>query len=308
MDDAAILERIRKGMQRSDVFNLIPASSSRILDIGYGDGNLLLRLKHQKNCTELYGIETHKSRFNSMEGMLDGNWNMCLGPEDNHLDDKFIGYFNYIIMHDVLEHIYDPWMFLSYIRRYASPECRLLLVCPNAQYWQTIFSLLQGDFPYGLDGHYNEDHIRWFTPKSMIEMALLAGLKIEECHLLLSSKINGDLLGFINSNANKGNILPMPPQGFDHRQYINFFPPILDDLSHDAGVDVLFRNGGTKGYLGFYAVKILLISTVAHMDEELDRMTTGTMKVRRRLFMEKHAASYAKRLPREWKAYIWQPG
>lgn len=307
MNNEQIADYIAKGMQRNDVFSLIPEGANRVLDIGYGDGTLLLRLKHQKNCSELYGIETNPGYFKRMEGLFDGNWNMHLGEGDNHLPDEFHNYFNYIIMHDVLEHIYDPWMFLSYIRRYLSDEGRLVLVCPNAQYWQTIFSLLHGDFPYGLDGHYNEDHIRWFTPKSMIEMAMLAGLNVKECHLLLTSKINQQLADFINNN-HKGKVLPMPPEGIDHHQYINYFPPLVDDLSQNAKVDVLFGNGGTNMNLSFYAVKILLVCSVAHMEEELTELTVGGMKRRRALFMEKHKDTYQQLLPDEWKSYIWHPG
>jgi SAM-dependent methyltransferase len=307
MIDEKMAQRIAGGMQRNDVFSLIPEGAERILDIGYGDGVLLLRLKYQKRCSQLYGVETNPAFFSRMEGELDGNWDCRIGPEDGHLGDEYLGFFNHIIMHDVLEHIYDPWMFLAFIRRYAAPGCRLILVCPNAQYWQTIFSLLHGDFPYGLDGHYNEDHIRWFTPKSMMEMALLAGLKVEECHLLLTSKINRELADFIGRNS-EGKILPMPPEGIDYRPYVNSFPPVVDDLGREAGLDVLFRSGGTRGYLAFYAVKILLICTVAHLDDELEPLVVGGMRERRKLFMQRHAGAYSALLPREWKAYVWHPG
>lgn len=307
MTDTALRERIRKGMKREDVFRLIPEKSCRILDIGYGDGTLLLRLKMEKECTELYGIEVNPSAHASMEGLIDGNWNMYLGQDDNHLDDKYLGFFNYIIMHDVLEHVYDPWLLLSYLRRYTAKGAKLILVCPNAQYWQTIFSLLHGDFPYGLDGHFNEDHIRWFTPKSMIEMAMLAGLKVEECHLLLTSKISPNLMDFINKNTD-GKVLEMPPKDIDHTGYINFFPPNLSNLTTDAGVDVLFKCESNKGYLSFYAVKMVLVSTVAHMEEELVKLTVGGMRTRRQNFLKKHGETYQNLLPKEWKAYIWNPG
>lgn len=302
-----VKKRIANGMKRHDVFNLIPEGASRILDIGYGDGVLLLRLREEKNCTKLYGIEVDKGAHVQMEGQLDGNWSMYLGQDGNHLEDKYLGFFNYFIMHDVLEHIYDPWKFLSYIRRYAAPGAKLILICPNAQYWQTIFSLLHGDFPYGIDGHFNEDHIRWFTPKSMIEMALLGGLKVEESHLLLTSKISPKLAGFLSKNV-EGKILSMPPEGIDHRPYVNFFPPMISDMETDVDIDVLFKGGGNKGYLSFYAVKILLICTIAHMEEELGELTVGGMKTRRKNFLAKHGETFNDLCPKEWKAYVWQPG
>ena len=42
---------------RRNVYNMIPAESSRILDFGCGDGALLLRLQRDKNCSQLFGVE-----------------------------------------------------------------------------------------------------------------------------------------------------------------------------------------------------------------------------------------------------------
>ncbi|MGE4291593.1 MAG: hypothetical protein AB7E32_05215, partial [Desulfovibrio sp.] len=89
---------------------------------------------------------------------------------------------------------------------------------------------------------------------------------------------------------------------------INFFPPLVDDLSQSASIDVLFKDGGTNMYLSFYAVKILLICSIAHMEQELTDLVVGGMKKRRAMFMEKHQYSYQKLLPKEWKSYIWHPG
>ena len=242
-----------------------------------------------------------------MEGLIDGNWNMYLGEDDNHLDDTFNAYFNWIIMHDVLEHMYDPWFFLSYVRRYAAPEGKLILVCPNAQYWQTIFSLLHGDFPYGLDGHFNEDHIRWFTPKSMIEMAVMSGLKIDACHLLLTSRITPPLLEFINKNKN-GKLLPLPPEGINGLDFLNFFPPNITDLTKNSKIDIIFSGQGSKNYLSFLAVKIMLLCSVAEDSEEPVRLSVGSLKRRRKAFLEKTGEAIRDLLPKSWEAYIWEPG
>jgi len=297
-------EKIRKGNKREDVFSQIPTNASRILEIGYGDGGLLLRLKKEKKCTDLYGIEVNKAFYQEMEGLIDGNWSMYLGEDDNHLPDEFNGFFNWIILHDVLEHIYDPWYFLHYIRRYAAKGCQLILVCPNAQYWQTIYSLLQGDFPYGLDGHYNEDHIRWFTPKSMIEMCIMSGLKVETCNLLLTSRLTKEQMEFMVNNKD-GKVLPMPPIGISHHDFTNYFPPMVGNIEENPKVDVMFQ-GGNNGYLSFYAVKILLICTLA-AEQPVPRLSVGGLRHRRKAFLE-NTPNYPDLLPQEWKAFVWQPG
>lgn len=297
---------ISKGHKRNDVFQVIPDGASRILDVGFGDGALLLRLGKDKGCTELYGVEVGAGAKKRMAGLLDGCWEMYLGEGDNHLEPCFHGFFNWIILHDVLEHMYDPWKFLAYVTRYASPDCRLILVCPNAQYWETIFSLLHGDFPYGLDGHFNEEHIRWFTPKSMIEMAVLSGLAVEECHLLLTSRISRELAGFIEKNRD-GRLLPMPPVGFNHREFLNFFPPNFSDLRGGAGVEVVFRTDKRDLYPHFLAVKVMLVCSVAECLEQ-GAMHVGQLKKRRQEYLENRSEELASRMPKAWKAYVWQPG
>ncbi|MBI9081210.1 MAG: hypothetical protein JEY79_15900 [Pseudodesulfovibrio sp.] len=47
----ALVTLLSKGKQRNEVFDAIPGAE-RILEIGYGDGCLLMRLMHQKNCSE----------------------------------------------------------------------------------------------------------------------------------------------------------------------------------------------------------------------------------------------------------------
>ncbi|MBU1247474.1 MAG: class I SAM-dependent methyltransferase [Proteobacteria bacterium] len=306
-DQDRMREKVNKGPKRNDLFNVVPEGSSRILEIGYGEGTLISRLKLEKNCTELYGIETHDGHFKSMEGLLDGNWNMYIGENGNHLPDQYWDFFNWIIMHDVLEHIYDPWYFLSYVQRYLAPGAKLLLACPNAMYWQTIFSLLHGDFPYGLDGHFNEEHIRWFTPKSMIELAILSGLRVEESHLLLTSKITPELQQFLNQNS-EGRLLPMPPKNIGHQGYLNFFPPNLNDLYENADIEVMFKGQGNNAHLAFYAVKIMLVCSVAGDRRELPRVRVGSVKRLRQQMLEEKGEAIAELLPREWKAYVWQSG
>jgi len=296
--------KLKTAVKREDVFAQIPAKTSRILDIGYGDGGLLLRLKKEKQCTDLYGVEVNQTSYESMEGLIDGNWSMYLGEDDNHLPEEFNGFFNYVILHDVLEHIYDPWYFLDYIRRYAAPGCKFILICPNAQYWQTIYALLQGDFPYGLDGHFNEDHIRWFTPKSMIEMSIMSGMKVNTCHLLLSSRINQELANFLEKNKD-GKMLPMPPVGMPHQDFTNYFPPIINNVDENPKVDVLFQ-GGNNANLSFYAVKIMLICTLAEQ-QPVPRLKVGQMRKRRNAFLE-NTPNYTDLLPKDWNAYIWHPG
>lgn len=170
---------LNAGLQRHEVFDVIPEGATRIFDIGYGDGCLLLRLMHQKQCSECYGIEIKPSKV--LEPYLEASWNQDLVKEE--LPEQYTGYFNWIILHDVLEHIYDPWEFLGAVNKYLAPEGRIVIVSPNAQYWEVAYSLLTGNWPLGVNGFWNEDHIRWFSFKTLCEVAIMAGLSVDEGYL-----------------------------------------------------------------------------------------------------------------------------
>ena len=173
---------LRTGVQRNEVFDMVPEASSKILDIGYGDGALLMRLKYQKRCTELYGIEYNLR--DELSDHLEGNWKLDVTSEKHGLDKKYTNYFNYIILHDVLEHVYNPWELLQAIHKFLSDEGSCIIVTPNAQYWEFPYALLSGVFPYDAHGIWNVDHVRWFTLRSLVETAILSGYGVKEAFLL----------------------------------------------------------------------------------------------------------------------------
>lgn len=177
---------LNEGLPRHEAFDAIPHGSSRILDIGYGDGRLLLRLMHEKDCTDCYGLEILKRE--ALTEYLEENWNVDLFEED--LPEKYFGYFNYIILHDVLEHIYNPWKFLGIVNKYLAQGGKAIIICPNAQYWEVPYALLTGNWPLGKHGFWNEDHIRWFTFKSLCEVAIMAGFSVNEAYLQYPQRTN----------------------------------------------------------------------------------------------------------------------
>lgn len=167
---------IENNVFRKCAFDFIPEGSSRILDFGCNQGELLHRLRRDKGCSELYGIEIEP--FDGLQ-YLDEAWIIDLQEEGAELDKDFLEYFNYLILHDVIEHLYDPWYVLAKLHKYAHNSTQVLVVFPNAQYCYLLYAMLSGYFPYGYPGGYfNEEHIRWFTLRSAIELLMLAGYDV----------------------------------------------------------------------------------------------------------------------------------
>lgn len=299
--DERINAIIEKGLFRRSVYDLIPEKSRRIFDIGYGDGALLMRLKRDKGCEELYGLEINERSHANLEGLLDGNFQNFF--PDQPLDDKYKGFFSHIVMHDVVEHLYNPYDFLMHVRRYLAEDGRIIMVTPNLQYWDIVHAILQGDFPYGCGGLMNEDHVRWFTMKSLVETAILGGLAVEKAIWSLPQAVRRENIDLINS-ARELKVLQMPPDGQSVGNRINPFPAMAWMMNFDQ-VDVRFARDIRPHLIQFLAVKLILVCKANPAHTGFQRpFGVGTLKPWRKEFQDKHGATIHELLPRDVGAVI----
>lgn len=173
---------------RRNIYNMIPQGSKRILDFGCGNGALLFRLLRDKGCSELFGVELNKAESARVKEagveLLHSNIEHDFEPFE-----KYAGHFDFIVMHDVVEHLYDPWFTLSKIRSLLSPGGKLLLATPNFHYWGLQHEMMRGRFPYG-PGLWHTGHIRWYTPVALVELLVIGGLAIHELFLEIPEKVD----------------------------------------------------------------------------------------------------------------------
>lgn len=291
-----IRKLLKEGLQRNEIFDMIPSGSSRILDIGYGDGALLMRLKYQKNCTELYGLE--KNLVPGLTEHLDGNWDIDLTDPRQDFFTTYAEHFNYIILHDVIEHIYNPWAFLQAVHRVLAPLGKCLVVTPNAQFWELPYALLSGVFPYGAHGYWNEDHVRWFTLKSLMETAVLAGYAVNKAFLMYPESIN-PFLKAVNAIMKGENTdgYELPPLGFRGDHLESGFPLTSPTFLPDRPMKVLYPGDVKSAYPYLLAIKLIIVCGKADPTEPVD-IRPGALKVHRELFKKSHTPKdMAKLLP-----------
>ena len=86
--------------------------------------------------------------------------------------------FDWIIGGDIVEHLDEPWSFLSDLRRIAAPGGRLLLSLPNIANAAVINDLLHGRFDYVYMGLTCVGHLRFFTKRTIEEMLTIAGWEV----------------------------------------------------------------------------------------------------------------------------------
>lgn len=142
----------------------------------YSDGSLL-HIKFQNVCDVLYGvdIDCEGIDFLKSKGIKDIE---CINIVNIDTDDG-IGFIkvdqvDYIVVGEVLEHLSDPGQFInslsSVAKKYAS---KIIFTVPNAFALFRFRKLL-----FGIE-HVHEDHVRYYSPRT-IEVALRrAGLTID---------------------------------------------------------------------------------------------------------------------------------
>ncbi len=243
---------------RKNVYGLIPEGASRILDFGCGAGGLSLRLQRDKHCTEVYGLDTNREVTADLHGLLDGVFHVDFEISGQELGGEFRGFFNYIILHDVLEHFKDPWYCLSKIRYYLAPGGRLIIATPNVQYWKIQHTILSGDFPYG-PGLWHTGHLRWFTVRSLLELCIMGTYEIDSIMLEIPEVQDVSIL------ENRRNVLSVSFPPLEVRARYPELPVIKINYPKDV----------SRYYPVFLAHKLLVVCRASGPGDDLRRMVNN---------------------------------
>jgi 2-polyprenyl-3-methyl-5-hydroxy-6-metoxy-1,4-benzoquinol methylase len=187
---------------RIEIIDLLPKYSDRVLEVGCGSGKTLEILKEKKYCNETVGIELFATAAEQARNRVDTVYCMdvenCVMPEG-------IGKFNLILLLDVLEHLVDPWVFLSrLVKGHLANNGKVIVSLPNARHFSLLGPLLIGKFDYAERGILDKTHLRFFTKSSAENLLKNAGLHVEtikptSLNLSLNSgKLNALTLGIFS--------------------------------------------------------------------------------------------------------------
>ena len=136
-------------------------SQSKVLDIGCAEGYVSKEIA-SKGC-EVVGIEID---MDAAEKAGKYCKEVIVGDvESIELNNKYINYFDYIILADVLEHLSNPLKILNKFKEYLKDDGYLILSLPNVANWRIRFRLLMGNFDYGKNGILDEGHLRFSLRK-----------------------------------------------------------------------------------------------------------------------------------------------
>ena len=164
-----------RGQTRYDLLDRISTDAKAILEFGCGEAPLGAALKKRQKC-RVVGIELDPVAAAIARKRIDAVYRGDVREIIAILDEKF----DWIIGGDIVEHLDEPWSFLSELRRVALPGARLLLSLPNIANASLVGDLLHGRFDYVYMGLTCVGHLRFFTRQSMTEMLTIAGWTVVE--------------------------------------------------------------------------------------------------------------------------------
>jgi len=148
--------------------------NSKVLDVGCASGYIARELK-PKNCYVI-GIEIDERMAYEARKFCDEV--LVVNVEDvQELPFKH-GFFDVIILADILEHLKRPDTVLVRLKKYLSNSGYIIASIPNIAQIENRFKLLFGGFGYEESGILSKGHLRFFTLKTTREMFRVSGYDI----------------------------------------------------------------------------------------------------------------------------------
>ncbi|WP_301678181.1 class I SAM-dependent methyltransferase [Methanoculleus methanifontis] len=199
---------------RWDIISLIPDGAHRILEVGCGTGNTLIKLRELNKAQEIIGIELNYNILQDNCNRLDA----ILVGDVEEIEPAFEeGYFDYIIFADVLEHLVNSAAILERYSLYLKSTGYIIASIPNVKNYRILLDLVLYDkFEYADAGILDRSHLRFFTRREMYRLFNKAGLGV----VSVQPKFGGGHLGNIDRRLNHSVGRYLPGGSFLATQYI----------------------------------------------------------------------------------------
>jgi len=127
--------------RRAQVFTDVLKDGDRVLDLGVGDGALLLYILQHKRI-EAVGLDVSPK---AVEYCRAHGLDVRLADINRPISETLDAPFDYIILSEIIEHLPDPESLLNSLRPFVRKG--ILVSIPNTGYHQHRLRLLMGRFP-----------------------------------------------------------------------------------------------------------------------------------------------------------------
>lgn len=162
---------------RGEMLAFLPEHYVKVLEVGCGAGAFHAVLKPG---IEYWGVDPSESAQRVMSGRVHNFLRGCLEEVAAELPD---GYFDLVIINDVMEHAHDHESFLRTLKDKMASGGSLVGSVPNVRYVLNLKGLMwQKDWAYQASGGVlDETHLRFFTQKSLVRSLSTTGFAVEQC-------------------------------------------------------------------------------------------------------------------------------
>ena len=152
---------------------------SVVLEFGPAIGNLAKHLHEEKGCIidiveldEEAGTKAARFARTSILGK-EGDLNSSIWYE------KLSGsYYDYIVILDVLEHVYDSESLLKSARKLLKENGQVLISMPNIAHNSILINLFNNKFVYTKDGLLDDTHLKFYTYSTFCDLLYKCNYKI----------------------------------------------------------------------------------------------------------------------------------
>lgn len=146
---------------RSDYIAMLPDSAeARILELGCGNGDTGALALAKGKCGKYFGVEIcERAALQASPKLTE----VIVGDIERIELPWQDGFFDAMIISEVLEHLADPWSVLRRLRPKLRKGARVFSSSPNVSHYSVITMLLRGGWDLADKGIMDRTHLRWFT-------------------------------------------------------------------------------------------------------------------------------------------------
>jgi len=135
--------------------------------------SLHFQLCKRFGMVEILGLDIDLAGLDEMKRM---GFNVVAGDAQNL---EFESTFDTIVAGELIEHLQSPGLFLESCARVLNPRGRVVISTPN------VFSVMLGLMYFkNYDRAFNPEHVAWFCPQTLREMAKRCGFTLTSLHFV----------------------------------------------------------------------------------------------------------------------------
>lgn len=150
--------------------------NDRVLDFGSSTGYFGKLLIDSKKC-EVDGVEIDEADFAEASKVLNLMYSFDLDTED-WPSELFENRYDVLFFGDILEHLKYPERVLMKAKPLLKKNGRILISTPNIAHISTRLELLSGEFNYESTGLLDNTHLKYYTLRTLKQLAADAEYKI----------------------------------------------------------------------------------------------------------------------------------